>query len=87
MHDQPTAGSNPAEDLGTERTVLIHVVEVYPATLRLSDVIRELGDPDDFSTRDGIERAVRELVNQDRNLRRIEEVFDCGTGLFRCYFG
>jgi hypothetical protein len=62
MHDQPKAGSNPAEDLRTERTVLIHVVEVYPATLRLSDVIRELGDPDDFSTRDGIERAVRELV-------------------------
>jgi hypothetical protein len=62
MHDQPKAGSNPAEDVGTERTVLIHIVEVYPATLRLSDVIRELGDPDDFSTRDGIERAVRELV-------------------------
>lgn len=40
-----------------------HVVETHPATLRLSDLIRELGDPDDFVQRDGIERAVRELVN------------------------
>lgn len=62
MHDQPKAADNAAEDLRTERTALIHVVEVYPATLRLSDVIRELGDPDDFAKRDGIERAVRELV-------------------------
>jgi hypothetical protein len=63
MHDQPKAGSNPAEDLGTERVVLIHVVETFPTTLRLSDLIRELGNPDDFAKRDAIERAVRSLVN------------------------
>lgn len=62
MHDQRKAADNAAEDQTTERVVLTHVAEAYPATLRLSDVIRELGDPDDFSTRDGIERAVRELV-------------------------
>jgi hypothetical protein len=62
MHDQPKAGSNPAEDLGTERVVLSHVVETFPTTLRLSDLIRELGDPDDFAKRDAIERAVRNLV-------------------------
>lgn len=62
MHDQPKAADNAAEDLRTERTALIHVVEVYPATLRLSDLIRELGEPDDFVKRDGVERAVRELV-------------------------
>jgi hypothetical protein len=51
-----------AEDQQTERAVLVHVIEAHPATLRLSDLIRELGDPDDFAKRDGIERAVRELV-------------------------
>lgn len=40
-----------------------HVVETHPTTLRLSDLIRELSDPDDFEQRDGIERAVRELIN------------------------
>lgn len=47
-----------------------HVVEVHPTTLRLSDLIRELGDPEDFSRRDAIERAVRDLV--------------AGGALFRC---
>jgi len=41
---------------------LRHVVETHPATLRLSDLIRELGDPDDFPERDAVERAVRELI-------------------------
>ena len=54
---------NAAEDRRDEGAVLRHVVETHPATLRLSDLIRELADPDDFQQRDGIERAVRELVN------------------------
>ena len=62
MHDQPTPGSNAADDQQAERMVLFHVIGAQPATLRLSDLIRELGDPDDFSKRDRIERAVRELV-------------------------
>ena len=62
MHDQPKAASNAAEDLQDENAVLVHVVVTHPGTLRLSDLIRELGNPEDFSERDGIERAVRELV-------------------------
>lgn len=62
MHAERKAGDNAAQDQATERVVLTHVAEAYPATLRLSDVIRELGDPDDFTQRDGIERAVRDLV-------------------------
>lgn len=62
MHDQRKAATTAAEDLKEERAILAHVVDAYPATLRLSDLIRELGDPDAFSERDGIERAVRELV-------------------------
>jgi hypothetical protein len=56
------AASNAAEDLRDERAILVHVVESYPETLRLSDLIRELGDPEDYAERDRTERAVRELV-------------------------
>lgn len=56
------AASNAAEDLRDERAVLVHLVETFPQTLRLSDLIRELGVSEDFAERDGIERAVRELV-------------------------
>lgn len=50
------------EDRQTEGAVLGLVIDAHPATLRLSDLIREVGDPDDFAQRDGVERAVRELV-------------------------
>lgn len=50
------------EDRQVERIVLCHVIETYPATLRLSDLIRELAEPNDFAQRDGVERAVRELI-------------------------
>ncbi len=73
MHDQPTAGSNAASDLKDERAILAHVVETYPATLRLSDLIREFGGSEDFRARDGIDRAVRGLVK--------------GGLLFRCQGG
>ncbi|MFL5834911.1 MAG: hypothetical protein ACJ76B_13170 [Solirubrobacterales bacterium] len=56
------AASNAAEDQRDEGEVLRHVIAVHPGTLLLSDVIRELSDPDDLVTRDRIERAVRELV-------------------------
>ena len=56
------AKSTDAEDRQEERRVLAHVVQMYPSHLRLSDVIRELGDPKEFAERDAIERAVRELI-------------------------
>jgi hypothetical protein len=62
MPDKRKAVDNSAEDRRDERAVLAHVVETFPVTLRLSDLIRELGNPDDFAQRDGIERAVRNLV-------------------------
>jgi hypothetical protein len=63
MHAKRKAASPAAEDLKDERAILVHVVESFPETLRLSELIRELADPGDFSQRDGIERAVRELVS------------------------
>jgi hypothetical protein len=62
MHDQRKAASPDAEDQRDERAVYVHVVETYPATLTLPDLLRELGGPEDFSDCDGIERAVRDLV-------------------------
>jgi len=62
MQAKRKAASPAAEDLKNERAILVHVVESFPETLRLSDLVRELGDPEDFGERDDIERAVRELV-------------------------
>ena len=62
MHDKPKAASTAAEDLKDERAVLLHVVETFPQTLRLSDLIREMDGSRDFGKRDGVERAVRDLV-------------------------
>lgn len=62
MHDQRKAASNAAEDQRDERAILAHLVETFPQTLRLSDLIREMGGSEDFKKRDAIERAVRELV-------------------------
>jgi len=62
LHDQSKAASNAAEDLKDERAVIAHVVETFPQTLRLSDLIREMGGSEDPSERDRVERAVRELV-------------------------
>ena len=59
MHDERTTYD---EDLRDEKAVFLHVVETHPTTLKLSDLIRELSDPEDFSERDRIERAVKELV-------------------------
>jgi hypothetical protein len=62
MHDQPKAADNAVEDLQDEAAVLNHVLDAHPTTLRLSDLIRELADPEDFDKRDRVERAVRELI-------------------------
>ena len=62
MHDQPKAASNAVEDDNHQRTILVHVIESLPTALRLMDLIREVGDPDDFAKRDAVERAVRDLV-------------------------
>jgi hypothetical protein len=62
MHDQRKAAPNAAEDLKDERAILAHVIETFPQTLRLSDLIREMDSAENFEKRDGVERAVRQLV-------------------------
>jgi len=62
MQAKPKAALPAAEDMKEERAILVHVIETFPETLRLSDLIREMGGTDDFRKRDSVERAVRELV-------------------------
>lgn len=78
------AADNAAQDQREEGVVLRHVVDAHPATLRLSDLIRELGDPDDFEQRDGIERAVRELVKGGLLFKSEGAVLPTRQALYLC---
>ena len=78
------AADNAAEDRRDEGAVLRHVVEVHPATLRLSDVIHELSVSDSFGDRDRIERAVRELVRGGLLFRCEGAVLPTRQALYLC---
>lgn len=80
---RPAAG-NAAADRREEGAVLRHVIEVHPATLLISDLIRELGEPDDYAERDGIERAVRELVKGGLLFRCEGAVLPTRQALYLC---
>ena len=69
MHDQPRGGrveralTTDDEDTREERRVLREVLSYYPGSFTLEELIRELTICSvEFSDRDGIERAVRELT-------------------------
>jgi hypothetical protein len=81
------AASNAAADRREEGAVLRHVIEVHPATLLISDLIRELGEPDDYAERDGIERAVRELVKGGLLFRCEGAVLPTRQTLYLCELG
>jgi hypothetical protein len=72
------------EDQQTERAILGLVIDAHPATLRLSDLIREAGDPDDFASRDAVERAVRELVKGGMMFRCEGAVLPTRQALYAC---
>lgn len=64
MQANPTAALFSDDEF--EAAVLRHVLDWQPTILRLEDVIREVSpDPREFSHRDAVERAVRELVKVD----------------------
>lgn len=76
-----------SEDQRTERAVLSHIIDAHPSTLLLSDLIRELGDAEDFAQRDGIERAVRELVKGGLLFRCEGTVLPTRAALYLCELG
>jgi hypothetical protein len=69
MHDKPIgagderAATTAKQDEREERQVLREVLAIYPGTLTLDELIRELtvGSPE-FSDQDAIRRAVRDLT-------------------------
>jgi hypothetical protein len=62
MHVQRKPLSTDAEDQRDVRSVFTHLIWAQPDTLRLSDLVLELAETEEFDERDRIERAVRELV-------------------------
>ncbi len=69
MHDKPIGAgddghaSTAAQDLHDQGVVLIQILTIYPTHLRLLELVREIGAGSaDFSERDRIERAVRDLI-------------------------
>ena len=69
MHDKPTGASDAertptaALDLRDQAIVLTHVLALYPACLRLVELVREIcAGSADFAEGDRFERAARDLV-------------------------
>lgn len=62
MHDDHQSVTPEAEDRQNQIATLRHVMATHPDTLRLADLIRDLGDPNEFAHRDRIERAIAVLV-------------------------
>jgi predicted transcriptional regulator len=60
IDDTPTPAR---EDAATESAVLHHLLALHPIQVTIDELAREIDDkPEDFSRRDAIERAVRDLV-------------------------
>jgi len=62
MHHDHQSVTPESEDRQDQVATLRHVLATHPDTLRRSDLIRDLGDPDEFAHRDRIERAIAVLV-------------------------
>jgi hypothetical protein len=63
MEGAEERGTTEAEDAATESAVLLRVLDLHPAQLTLSELVRDVGgEVAEFRQRDAIERAVRELT-------------------------
>lgn len=60
---RPAKGTAAYQDWTFQRAVLENVIDLHPVQLSVSELIKEIAiDPEDFGTRDGIERAVVDLA-------------------------
>jgi hypothetical protein len=68
MHDKPIGAAHEgattaAQDIRDRTRVLRDVLDLYPETLTLDELVRELTvDSVDFQERDRVQRAVRDLI-------------------------
>lgn len=61
-YPRPEPGTTAHQDWTFQRAVIESLVGLHPVQLTLSELIREVAiDPEDFETRDGIERAALDL--------------------------
>jgi hypothetical protein len=51
-----------SEDESVESAVLGQLLDLHPTRLTMPELVRELGGEREFSERDAVERAVRELT-------------------------
>jgi hypothetical protein len=55
--------TNEAEDTRIESAVLQRVLDLHPTRVTTDELVRDLaGEEADFASRDGVERAIRELT-------------------------
>jgi hypothetical protein len=55
--------TNDGEDIRLEAALLHRVLDLHPTRVTTAELVRDLaGEDADFATRDGIDRAVRELT-------------------------
>ena len=81
MQAQATAAS--FEDGFFEEAVLRHIIDWQPTILRLEDLIREVSpDPREFAHRDGVQRAVRDLIKVGLLFREGECVLPTTAALY-----
>lgn len=74
--------SNATQDLHDQSAALIHVLAIHPSQARLPEIVRELtDDAGDFSRRDGIERAVLDLLGAGLLFRNGELVLPTRAAL------
>jgi hypothetical protein len=60
---EPTQLTTAEEDRRTRHSVLIAVIDLHPAQVTVSELVRQLSAaPDDFGERDAIEQAVFDLA-------------------------
>jgi len=60
---EPTQITTAEEDCSTRHSVLIAVIDLHPAQVTVSELVRQLSAaPDDFGERDAIEQAVFDLA-------------------------
>lgn len=70
------------EDAVTESAVLQHLLSLHPTQITVAELIREIAaDPQSFSQRDSIERAVRDLAGAGLVHRNAEFVLPSRAAL------
>jgi hypothetical protein len=80
---QAQATSVSPDDDFYEGAVLRHILDWHPTTLRMEDLIREVSpDPREFAHRDGVERAVRDLIKVGLLYREGECVFPTPAAIY-----